>query len=382
MAFFTMPSLVAGPGAIQQLSGLGAQRAFVVVDPELLRRGGHRRVIEELQTGGASIELAPPVMIEPEWTSLEAGADRLRGFRPDWVVAVGGGSTIESAKGMWLRAALPQLGVEGIPLLSEPDLRAFGRFVAVPTTTGSGAESSWSVRFRQGVRTIEIAHRQLIPDWAILEPALAASQPREVLARCGAGALVRSIEAFLGPWANAFSDAAARGSSRALWKGLARLVRSTDDVELLGSIQSAVALSGAASANSQLGLAHAIADVLGPRAGRPLALLTALALPPVLEYLYPVCRERYPALGEWVDHSAGQQRPAFAGQVRDFFDRLGLPRHLVAAGVEPARLELDGPEVLGALLRSPATLASPRLPTPDEAAALLAAVAVGSPGPP
>ena len=381
MAFYTVPQLVSGPGALQQLSGLGARRAYVIADPEIVRRGTHRRVVEELEKGGATVEVGSEVAVEPSWDSLRPAAERLRAFRPDWVVALGGGSTIDTAKGSWLRASAPEVTPRGLTPLVELDLRAFARFVALPTTTGSGAEASWTGCFTEAGEVVEVAHRALIPDWAVLEPALAATQSKELVARSGAGAFARAVEAFLGPWASPFTDAAAREALGTLWRLALRLTRDPTDLELIAPVQAAATLSGMASANSQLGLAHAIGDLLGPPTGRPRSLVVAAALPPVLEYLYPVVRERLPLLGEWADRGAGQQRGALAGQVREFFDRLGLPRHLGGPASSPGAGALDPAALAPRLLRAPAALASPRLPTLEEGRQLLAAVLTGAPSP-
>ena len=109
MGFVTSPRLSFGPGAVELLNGLGARRAFLLIDPTLAKGHRERRVVEQLESGGATVGAFAEVEIEPTLGSVGRAAAALTAFSPDLVVALGGGSTIDTAKlnGAWL-VAMPQ----------------------------------------------------------------------------------------------------------------------------------------------------------------------------------------------------------------------------------------------------------------------------------
>ena len=177
-SFFVAPRISAGPGALEQLSSLGAQRAAVVVDPAIVRSERVQRVVEELGQSTATVEVLPWEGSEPSLASVAKLADRLRAFAADWIVAVGGGRTLDAAKAGWVRYARPELDLASFTPLDELKLRSVAGFVAVPSTSGSGCDVSWNVMVRGGGgEPIELASRELVPDWSLLDPVLPATMP-------------------------------------------------------------------------------------------------------------------------------------------------------------------------------------------------------------
>ncbi|HEV2165669.1 MAG TPA: iron-containing alcohol dehydrogenase, partial [Thermoplasmata archaeon] len=113
-AFFVSPRVATGPGALEQLSSLGARRAAVVVDPALVGSERAQRVAEELRQPTAAVEVLPWEGSEPSISSVAGLAERLRAFAPDWIVAVGGGRTLDAAKAGWVRYARPDLDLRSL----------------------------------------------------------------------------------------------------------------------------------------------------------------------------------------------------------------------------------------------------------------------------
>ncbi|MFZ0830072.1 MAG: iron-containing alcohol dehydrogenase [Thermoplasmata archaeon] len=372
MGFFTSPRICVGPGSIEQLSSLGIRRALILVDPTVAERGGDRRIREELLNDGAQLEVSRAVHIGPTLESLADGVRVASEFRPDWIVAVGGGSTIDTAKGIWLQYARPELA--GTPLTPLVDLRLRERahLVAVPTTSGSGSEATWMAHFWDANgRPVEIASRELVPDWALLDPSLPATMSKSVAIDSGLDALAHALEALASTWATLFSDGLAREAVATLARRLPDALEHPDDLELRGQLHAAATMAGLAISNAQSGLVHAIAHAIGPQTGLSHGRLVAILLPWVLEFNFPAAREAYSSLGGILGAAAIQQATPFSDWFRRLNARVGVPPTLSAAGVDVRTLRERRTDWVPYVQSATSFGANPRIPSPEDLAALL-----------
>jgi alcohol dehydrogenase class IV len=372
MGFFTSPRVCIGPGSIEQLSALGARRVLLLVDPSVASLGAHRRVQEELQKEGAQVELSRSVQIGPTLDALADVARAATDFGPDWIVAVGGGSTIDTAKGAWLRYARPELEIAALTPLTELRLRERARMVAVPTTSGSGSEATWMAHFWDAKRRpVEVASRELVPDWALLDPTLPATMSKTVTVDSAMDALAHALEALASSWATPFSDGLAREAVATLTRRIPDALDHPDDLEVRGPIHSAATMAGLALSNAQSGLVHAIAHAIGPRTGLSHGRLVAILLPWVLEFNFPAAREAYMSLGGILGAATIQQAAPFAEWFRRLNARVGVPPTLGAAGVDVGAVRADLAEWIPHVQSATSFGANPRIPSRDELVALL-----------
>ena len=369
--FFFAPRVGWGPGALEQLSGLGAHAALVVVDPEVARRRGERRIVEELAKSETSVETV--VAETPDrWTSVTALADRIGRSAADWIVAVGGGRTLDGAKAARFAAELPEEDLRALPPLREAPDPPRRRCVAVPTTSGSGAEVSWTVDlFGDDGAPFELAHRGILPEWALVDPALAEGLPVEPIVDGGFETLALAAEAYLSAWSNPIGDALAIGTVATVLERLPHAVRWSEDPEAREALHYAATAAGLAAANAQRGVAHALARALVRPTGLPYGRLIGIALPYVLDFDRNGARDRLERLAERVRPADAAGDVSLAERVRRLADALRFPPTVGAAhgSVETALAEL--PAVVAAARRSPATLGNPRVPTEDEVRALV-----------
>ncbi|MCI4350702.1 MAG: iron-containing alcohol dehydrogenase [Thermoplasmata archaeon] len=374
MGFATTPRLSWGPGAIELLNGLGVRRAFVVVDPNLAPANRQRRLVEELEGGGASVTSFADVAIEPTVASVARAVTAAEAFGPDWIIALGGGSTIDTAKAAWLGFEKPGFPFDDPPPLLELGLRAKARFVAVPTTSGSGSEGSWLTQYRRANgQFVEIASRDLVPDWALLDAGFPASMPRELTATTGADALAHALEAFVSPWANPFSDALARDALERLARDLPTVYRHGDDLDARLSVHFASAHAGLAVSNAQAGLAHALAHAVGAVVPLPHGRLVAALLPDVVEFNFPATRDRLGQLGGTLGIGAAHGRTTLADKLRELWTTIGLPRTLAEAGVPTELLAEHRDRIVAEALVAPGAIANPRVASVEEIRNLLSA---------
>jgi alcohol dehydrogenase class IV len=378
LGFYTAPRIALGPGAIQQLSALESSRTLVVIDPAVAPTPTAQRAIEELRKMEGTVEAVTIPPGEPTVGSVAEVGRGVRGSAPEWIVGIGGGSAIDTAKALWVRASHPDLPWEAITPLTALALRARTRFAAVPTTVGSGSEASWVAHLHgDDGGFLEVASRELVPDWSIVDPAFVGSLPTKVAAETAIDAIAHALEAAASEWANPFSDAHARAALAVLIPGLARVGRKSEE-DLRGTLLYASTQAGIAASNAQAGLTHALAHAVSTEFRIPHARLVAALLPYVLEFNFPSGRERYAALGPTIGLPLVQNRYALSGALRSSADATGLPRTLPDAGVPTDQLEPALERIVARALRLPGVASNPRVPSASEAARLLRAAASGA----
>jgi alcohol dehydrogenase class IV len=375
MGFFTPPRIVWGPGAIEELSALGARRAFLVVDPRLGRLERHRRIAEELAKTDTTIEVFRDFTVPPTVRSITHAAEELRRFGPDWIVALGGGSTIDTAKALWVLYEQPDLALAAMNPLVELSLRRKARLVAIPTTSGSGSEASWVAHLwdEEGA-PIELASRDLVPDWAILDPGFPVSLPLAETLDSAWEILAQALEALASAWNNPFSDAHAREAIQTVFYALPKVVRQLDDMESRAPLHYAATSAGLAASNAQLGIGHALARALVGPTGLSYGRLMGILIPAVTEFNFPGARERYASLTDPPGTNPTNNRATLADRLRLLADQLRFPKSLAGAGISEEQIRAALPGIVERTLRGPSTVANPRVPTAAEVEALLWAV--------
>jgi alcohol dehydrogenase class IV len=377
---FTAPRIVSGAGAIEALSGFGARRPLVVVDPAIARSTGAKRVVEELEKPDGTVATTiSDVSIEPSLADVERAVAAVRSAGPDLIVALGGGSTIDSAKALWVRYVRPEVPLEAITPIVELGLRARASFVAIPTTSGSGSEATWTAELRaEDGRPVDVATRELVPDWALLDASLAVSAPASVRADAAADLLGHAVEALGSEWANAFSDAVGRDALATALTVLPKLAKHPEDEDGRAAIHHAATLAGLAASNAQVGVAHALARALGPSTGLAHGRLVGILLPYATEFNYPSARDRYARLSGPLGSPLAPNRSALAERLRTVLGALGIPRTLADAGVDRPRAESGRASAVARAARTPAAIANPRVPSEAELARLLDAAWTGA----
>jgi alcohol dehydrogenase class IV len=373
--FFTGPRIAWGTGAIEQLSGLGARRALVVVDPVVARRHGERRVLEELAKSDTHVEVVSDVENPDHLEETSRLRDRIRTYAPDWVVALGGGRMIDAAKCARLGAERPDLMVEGIsPLIEFPDPPRT-RLAALPTTSGSGAEASWTADLVGTDGTpLEVANRALVPEWALVDAHLADGLSPDRIVDGAFEAAALAVEAYVSAWSNPFSDALAVDAAATVVRRLPHALRWSDDPDAKAALHYAATAAGLAASNAQRGVTHALARALGESTGLPYGRLMGIVLPFVAEFDLPSARDRFEALSVAFAAPEESGRVPVPLRLRRLADLAHLPATLRAAGIAAERVESSREVIVGRTLRSPAVLANPRVPTREDVDGLLSAV--------
>ncbi|WP_055495400.1 iron-containing alcohol dehydrogenase family protein [Streptomyces sp. TP-A0356] len=336
-----------GPGRIDRLPDLiattGHQRAFVVTDRGLRAAGVAERVLKILDSAGVEHAVYDEVAPNPSTGNVDAGAARARAFGPAAVVALGGGSVLDAAKGISLlvgnrdavAADADDLweASDGLPL------------VAVPTTSGTGAETNGFgvIEDTAACRKVYIGHPSVKPRVALLDPELTLGLPAPATAATGLDALVHGIESLASRGANPFSVAYATQAVDMVSRALPAAYRDGSDLDARAELMMGAHLAGQALTLSGLGLVHGIGHALTAHTGTPHGVALAAVLEEVMEFSAPAARDAYegvaramrlpaPADGDWARAAVAAVREISAAvEIKRPLRELGADRALLPA---------------------------------------------------
>ena len=370
-ATLRLPPVTFGAGSVGQVAEearrVAATRVLVVTDPGVASSGVAGHVRDLLEAAGIVTGVYDRVPAEPSVASVEVAFEAWRAGNYDAVVGVGGGSSLDTAKGVSIRTANDgpvsrYFGVEQLPARGVP-------YILLPTTAGTGSEVTPSAIFDDTARQLKagIVSSRLIAAAAIVDPDLTISCPPHVTAAAGLDALTHALEAYVAVRANPISDLHALEAVRLVGQHLRGAVaRGTDRAaragQLLASLYGGVTIVAAGT-----GLCHAMAYPLGSAYHVPHGVANALLLPAVMAYNLPADLAKFArlaeALGEPVSGlslRAAAERSVEA--VRQLSKDVELPAGLRAVGVPESALEGFVP---GALSAARLITNNPRVPTPD-----------------
>jgi aldehyde dehydrogenase (NAD+) len=352
--FFNPTRVVFGEGSSAdvgvELAALGCRRALLVTDRFLLEHTGTVKKIERT-LGAACAGVFCDVPADSGVHVIDAAAELGRACGADSIVSVGGGSVIDTAKGVaiLLREGGSLLDWQGFQLLSRPQTP----HVAVPTTAGTGSEVTCYavVKDHGNRRKLLFGDHHIIPNVAILDPALTAELPPVLTAATGLDAFSHGLEALTSAQRAPISDALGLHAVRLVTEALPAALRNGRDMAARGQMLAAATLGGAAFSNAQVGLVHAIAHVVGARHGVHHGTANAIAMPHVMRFNNDAVAARYRMVAEamgvdvrGLSDEAGGLRAAAA--VRDFVRAAGLPGSFRAAGVPESDLPACAEAVL------------------------------------
>ncbi|MGN4804378.1 bifunctional acetaldehyde-CoA/alcohol dehydrogenase [Bacillus cereus group sp. MYBK214-1] len=314
-------------------------RAFIVTDPGMVELGYVDTVTHYLQQHLNDVKIGVFSEVEPDPSdeTVFKGAEMMRSFKPDVIIALGGGSAMDAAKGMWLFYEYPETKFFGIKqkfldirkrTCKFPTLGQKAQFVAIPTTSGTGSEVTPFAVITDKKNNIKypLADYELTPDVAIIDPQFVMTVPPHVTADTGMDVLTHAIEAYVSIMANDYTDGLALKAIDLVFKYLPRAYKNGNDEEAREKMHNASAIAGMAFANAFLGINHSLAHKLGPEFHIPHGRANAILMPHVIRY--NAIKPRKHALFPKYEHFVADERYAYIART------LGLPASTVEEGVE------------------------------------------------
>ena len=396
MTRFTLPrDIYHGKGSLEALKTFEGKKAIICVGGGSMKRFGFLdKAIGYLQEAGMEVKVFDGIEPDPSVETVMRGAEAMLEFKPDWIVAIGGGSPIDAAKAMWIKYEYPNTTFEDMcKVFGLPKLRTKAHFCAVSSTSGTATEvTAFSIitDYQKGVK-FPIADFEITPDVAIVDPELAETMPKKLVAHTGMDALTHAVEAYVSTANCDYTDPLAIHAIEMIQKDL--VASYNEDMKARDEMHNAQCLAGMAFSNALLGIVHSMAHKTGAAFADYGAHIihgaaNAMYLPKVIAYNAKdeTAKKRYGVIADYM-HLGGsnddEKVKLLIEFVRGMNDKLNIPHCIknygpdsypTEQGFVPEEVFLERlPEIARLAIGDACTGSNPRIPTQEEMEKLLKA---------
>lgn len=394
MARFTLPrDLYHGKGALEALKTFEGKKAMICVGGGSMKRFGFLdKAVAYLKEAGMEVQLFEGIEPDPSVETVMKGAAAMEQFQPDWIIAMGGGSPIDAAKAMWIKYEYPDITFEEMcKVFGIPKLRKKAHFCAISSTSGTATEvTAFSIitGYAKGIK-YPIADFEITPDVAIVDPDLAETMPKKLVAHTGMDAMTHAIEAYVSTAHCDFTDPLALHAIKMIQHDLVESYNG--NMAKRDSMHNAQCLAGMAFSNALLGIVHSMAHKTGAAFADYGAHIihgaaNAMYLPKVIAYnaKVPAAAERYAQIADFMQLGGETQQEKIhllIAYLRGMNDALNIP-HCIAhygkdsypteQGFVPEDVFLARlPEIAKNAIGDACTGSNPRQPSQEEMEQLL-----------
>ena len=398
MQWFKVPEKIYfESGSISYLEKMpDIERAFIVTDPGMIKFVYVDKILYHIRKREKHVhcEIFSDVESDPSFDTINKGLELINSFKPDVIIALGGGSAIDAAKGMWLFYEHPDADVEGLKLkfmdirkrtYKFPKLGQKAKMVAIPTTSGTGSEvTSFAVLTdKQKNKKYPLADYEITPDVAIIDPDLVMSLPKSITADTGMDVLTHAIESYVSNMASDYTDGLAEKAIELVFKYLVKAYEHGDDKEAREKMHNASTIAGMAFTNAFLGINHSLAHKIGAEFHLPHGRINAILLPYVIKYNskmptkfvsfpkyeYFIADRKYAEIAKKNGLKADTVEEgvnSLIGAVRDLNKSLNIPGSFKEAGIDEKEF-MDKLDLLAdRAFEDQCTTANPRVPLVHE----------------
>lgn len=342
MRKFVAPEFIFGIGARHRATyyaqNMQARRAFVVSDPGVIAAGWLAELTDDLNESGIEAVVFDAVTPNPKDHEVMAGARRYRDEGCDVIVAIGGGSVIDCAKGVGIVSAngghiLDYEGVDRIPRPGPP-------LICIPTTAGTSADISQFAIINNTEKHYKIAiiSKSVVPDVALVDPETTTTMPRYLTACTGLDALTHAIEAYVSTASSPVVDVHALAAIRLIQANLTNAIDDPENTEARENMALASLQAGLAFSNASLGAVHAMAHSLGGYLDMPHGESNALLLDHVIRFNFSAASDRYKQIAG-IFGIAGSGEQALGAAIAALRQRCGIAEGLASRGVTRGAIE-------------------------------------------
>ena len=398
MQWFKIPEKIYfEAGSIQYLEKMpDITRAFIVTDEGMVKLGYVDKILYHLRKRQQYVhsEIFSEVESDPSFDTIKKGVELIKNFNPDVIIALGGGSPIDAAKGMWLFYEHPEADAEGLKLkfmdirkrtYKFPKLGTKCKMVAIPTTSGTGSEvTSFAViTDKEKNKKYPLADYELTPDVAIVDPNLVMSLPKSVTADTGMDVLTHSLEAYVSNMASDYTDGLAEKSTELVLKYLEKAYNDGNDKEAREKMHNASTIAGMAFTNAFLGINHSLAHKIGAEFHMPHGRINAILLPYVIrynsskptkfvsfpKYEYFIADEKYYQMAKKVGLKADSKEEginSLINKIKELNEKLNIPKSFKEAGIDEQEFLAKVDVLADRAFEDQCTTANPRLPLVSE----------------
>ncbi|BCS98052.1 iron-containing alcohol dehydrogenase [Desulfoluna limicola] len=362
---FVAPEFIFGAGAIdlvgQYAENFGADKVMVVTDPGVMAVGWTEKVVKCLEESGIESIVFSEVTPNPTADEVMKGVDRYHSEGCDVIVAIGGGSPMDCAKGIGIVSTNGHhiLTFEGIDNVTVP----CPPLICIPTTAGTSADVSQFAIINNERERVKIAiiSKAVVPDVALIDPATTVTMDSYLTACTGLDALVHAIEAFVSSAHSPIFDVHALEAIRLIRPNLLNAIASPDDIHFRSILMRASLEAGLAFSNASLGAVHAMAHSLGGYLGLPHGECNAILLDHVMAYNFDAARDRFEKIGEALaldlkGMSLSEKKQAILNDISQLKKQAGISSGLGERGVSLG----DIPVLAKKALQDPCLVTNPQ----------------------
>jgi alcohol dehydrogenase class IV len=371
MWYFVSPEIVFGEGALDELDELQGRRALVATDATLVQLGLVNKVKAHLDKAGVEMHIFDAVEPDPSVQTVRQGVQVAQEIAPDWIIGLGGGSPMDVAKAIWVLYERPDLEPAEINPFINLGLRQKARMITIPTTSGTGAEVTWSIVLTdtEEQRKMGLGNRENIADIAIVDPVMAAGMPPQLTADTGLDALTHAVEGYTCTWHTDMTDGLCVSAARAIFRYLPRAVTDGSDMEARERMHNAATSAGLGFGNAMASMAHAMGHVLGAMFHIPHGRAVAIFLPYTIEFAAGEAPDRFAELAALLGCSQAEGEEAarvLAGCIRDLCREVGNPTSGAETGVEREAYEAQLDKLVDDAFNDTQIITAVRTPSYDE----------------
>lgn len=343
MQWFKVPERIYfEAGSVQYLAKMpDISRALIIADPMMVKLGYVDKLTYQLEknSNNVLISIFSEVEPDPDLTTVQKGVEVMNSFKPDVIIALGGGSAMDAAKAMWLFYENPEADFIGMAqkfldirkrIYKFPKLGKLSKLVAIPTTSGTGSEVTSFAVISDKSKNMKypLADYELTPDVAIIDPDFVMSVPKAATADTGLDVLTHAIEAYVSIVASDYTDALALHAIKLVFEFLPRSYKNgSSDPIAREKMHNASCIAGMAFTNAFLGINHSLAHKLGGEFHIPHGRANALLLPYVIEYNGESNPSKFTAWPKYGEYKAPER-------YADIAKILGLPAKTPEEGVK------------------------------------------------
>lgn len=372
------------------------ERAFIVTDEGMVKLGYVDKILYHLRNRHKYVhsEIFSEVESDPSFDTIMKGVTAMKNFKPDVIIALGGGSPIDAAKGMWLFYEHPDADVEGLKLkfmdirkrtYKFPKLGEKCKMVAIPTTSGTGSEvTSFAViTDKEKDKKYPLADYELTPDVAIVDPDLVMSLPKSVTADTGMDVLTHALEAYVSNMASDYTDGLAEKAVELVLENLELAYKDGSNKLAREKMHNASTIAGMAFTNAFLGVCHSMAHKIGAEFHLPHGRINAILLPYVIKYNsskpskfvsfpkyeYFIADKKYYAIAKKVGLQANSVEEGINSlieKVKSMNENMGIPKSFKDAGIDENEFLSKVDILADRAFEDQCTTANPRVPLVSE----------------
>ncbi|MDO3694763.1 iron-containing alcohol dehydrogenase [Wenyingzhuangia sp. chi5] len=353
-------------GSLEELKNVTGKKAVIVTGGSSMRKSGSLdKAVAYLKEAGIETKIFEGVEEDPSSSTCMKGAKVMQEFQPDWIVGLGGCSAIDAAKMMWVFYEHPDADFEAmIKPFSVPTLRNKAKFIAIPSTSGTGTETTGLAVITDRDKGVKypIVSYELTPDIAIVDGEICASMPAHVTSNTGLDALTHCVEAYVSNIEDNYADVLAKGGLEIVFNNLKEAVNNPTNIKARQNMHDASFMGGLAFNNAWLGIVHSLSHQVGALYGIPHGASNAIFLPNVIRYNAKVSK-RFPDLAKVIGKETAEELAVAIENLRSEVNNISTIKEF---GISKEDWDKNIDYITNNAFIDPCTGFNPRKPTVEE----------------